>query len=178
MQQVSHRLIDKTLARLGRVPADKIGLCLDRWEARQPNIIRYLLHAGDYLPERCASSLIHLFWIIAESTQGLAELSTVSDELIVRAHEANLLALGDIEPSHPEWETRMTEHFASFRQMPLLAFAFSVFDSEDACALDVDEMEPGVLAIKTVLDCLDLISHTPSRGVARLNRGKSDQKGT
>jgi hypothetical protein len=159
MQQVSNRLIGKTLRRLGKVPDDKVGLCFRRWQARQPHISNYLLHAEDYLPKRCAGALRLLFWLIAESTQGLAELPPVSDELVVRAHDANI-ALTDTEL--PGWETRIAEHFASFSQMPLFEHAFMVFDCEDGCALAGHEIEPGLLAIKTGLDCFDIVSHTPS----------------
>lgn len=165
MQQVSPRLIGRTISRLVEVPDEKIAVCLDRWHERQPHIIGYLMHAEDHLPSLYEGRLIQLFWLIAEAVQGVAEVPLVPDELIVRAHKANE-ALVDVEPDSPEFDARMGEHFASFPQWPLFEFAFeSLQIIKGDCSGESDEdIEPGLFAIKTVLDCLHQVSERAADG--------------
>jgi hypothetical protein len=131
-------------------------------QERQPALMVYLLASEETMEgagEEDAGWLLSLGGIVFSIMSGQSpDLPTATPEEIEAAEEANLAMLEQLnEGSEADWMTSIQKLMFNYNQAPLLGAVVEALmeGHEDAPELAPDTVGLGLLALKTVIDCLD-----------------------
>jgi hypothetical protein len=160
MKTIPIATVDRVWQRVNQASETQAMSLAKRFQAEQPALMVYLL-ASEESSETGEEPgwLLSLGGIILEiMTSERGTVAMVSPEQIDAAEADNVAFLERLEQgSEADWMTSVQKTMATYNQWPLLGAVIEALmeGSEDAPELVSDSAGTGLLALKTMIDCLD-----------------------
>lgn len=160
MKTIPESVVQEAWTRCFEASPEQARALAQRMQQEQPNIMIYLLAADEEcLEEEDRGELMTLgAWIWSAMSQGDKPLRRVEEDELLRAEEANIRVLEELEDT-PEiaWKDAVQSFMSGYNQMPLLGAVIEALMAghEEQPQLAPDWLGLALLYLKTVIDCLD-----------------------